>query len=139
MPARALTDPEVRGLQASPGQRLVLYDAKARGLCLRVTPRTKSWSFIYRPEGSARQRRFTIGDYPAWGLSAARAKALGLRQAVQDGRDPVADRKQRREALTVGALVERFIAKAKGTLRSWENYDKLFRRNVLPAIGDRPA
>ena len=139
MPARALTDAEVRGLQASPGQRLVLYDAKARGLCLRVTPRTKSWSFIYRPQGSARQRRFTIGDYPAWSLSDARKKALSLRQAVQDGRDPVAERKERREALTVAAMVDRFIVKAKGKLRSWNSYDKLFRRNVVPVIGDRPA
>jgi integrase len=139
MPARALTDAEVRGLKASTGQRLVLYDAKARGLCLRVTPRTKSWSFIYRPDGSSRQRRYTIGDYPAWSLSSAREKALGLRQAVQDGRDPVADRKQRREALTVAAMVERFIAKAKGSLRSWRAYEGLLRRDVVRALGARPA
>ena len=68
MPARALTDTVVKALRADDGQRLVVYDAKARGLCLRVTPRTKSWSFVYRPEGCARQRRYTIGDYPAWGL-----------------------------------------------------------------------
>jgi len=139
MPARALTDAEVRGLKAVSGKRLVLYDAKARGLCLRVTPRTKSWSFIYRPDGSLRQRRYTIGDYPAWSLSSAREKALGLRQAVQDGRDPVADRKQRREALTVAALIDRFIAKAKGSLRSWQAYESLLRRDVVRAIGDRPA
>jgi Arm DNA-binding domain len=88
MPARALTDAEVRGLNAAPGQRLVLYDANARGLCLRVTARTKSWSFIYRPSGSQRQRRYTIGDYPAWSLSSAREKALGLRHAVQEWARP---------------------------------------------------
>ncbi len=139
MPARALTDAEVRGLKASPGQRLVLYDAKARGLCLRVTARTKSWSFIYRLEGSPRQRRYTIGDYPAWSLSSAREKALGLRHAVQDGRDPVADRKQRREALTVAAMIDKFIAKARGNLRSWQAYEGLLRRDVIRSIGDRPA
>jgi len=139
MPARSLTDAEVRGLQACPGQRLVLYDAKARGLCLRVTLRTKSWSFIYRPEGSPRQRRYTIGDYPAWSLSSAREKALGLRKSVQDGGDPVADRKQRREALTVAAMIDRFIAKAKVNLRSWQAYESLLKRDVIRAIGDRPA
>jgi hypothetical protein len=65
MPAKALTDVEVRSLKAEPGKRVVVYDAKARGLCLRVTPGTKSWSFIYRPKGSPRQKRYTIGDYPA--------------------------------------------------------------------------
>src|SRR4051812_27651583 len=139
MPAHALTDAEVRGLKASPGQRLVFYDAKARGLCLRVTARTKSWSFIYRPSGSQRQRRYTIGDYPAWSLSSAREKALRLRHAVQDGRDPVGDRKQRREALTVTAMIDRFIAKAKRNLRSWRAYEGLLRRDVIPAIGHRPA
>jgi integrase len=139
MPAQVLTDPAVRALSAPKGQRLVVYDAKARGLCLRVTARTKSWSFLYRPEGSTRQRRFTLGDYPAWSLAAAREKTLALRMAVQDGQDPVADRKQRREALTVAAMIERFIAKAKTTLRSWDAYEKLFRRNVVPAIGYRPA
>jgi integrase len=139
MPARALTDAEVRGLKASSGNRLVLYDAKARGLCLRVTARTKSWSFIYRPDGSSRQRRYTIGDYPAWSLSSAREKALTLRQAVQDGRDPVVDRKQRREALTVAAMIDRFIAKAKGRLRSWQAYEGLLKRDVVSAVGDRPA
>ena len=139
MPARALTDAEVRRLKAAPGQRLVIYDEKARGLCLRVTARTKSWSFIYRPDGSSRQRRFTLGDFPAWSLSSAREKALGLRKAVQDGRDPVADKKQRREALTVAAMIDRFITKAKGSLRSWQAYEGLLKRDVIRAIGDRPA
>ena len=139
MPARALTDAYIRSLKPRPGERLVDYDAKARGLCLRSTVTTKSWSFIYRPDGSSRQRRYTIGDYPAWSLSSAREKALTLRQAVQDGHDPVADRKQRREALTVAALIDRFIAKAKGSLRSWQAYESLLRRDVVRAMGDRPA
>jgi hypothetical protein len=89
---------EVRALKAGPDERLVVYHAKARGLCLRVTARTKSWSFIYRPKGGAKQRRYTIGDYPAWTLLAAREKALALRRTVQDGGDPVLQMKVRREA-----------------------------------------
>ena len=139
MPARALTDAEVRAFKAEPGQRLIAYDAKARGLVLRVTPRTKSWSFVYRPRGSSRQRRYTIGDYPAWSLSAARDRALALRRVVQDGGDPVADSKVRKEALTVAGMVERFIVKAKLRLRSWETYESLLKRDVVPVLGDRRA
>jgi integrase len=139
MPARALTDVEVRSLKSEPDQRLVVYDQKARGLCLRVTARTKSWSFIYRPKGRAKQKRYTIGDYPAWSLSEARSKALALRRQVQDGGDPVAEVRTRRDALTVSGMVERFVSKAKKRLRSWETYESLLNRDVIPVMGDRPA
>ena len=47
--------------------------------------------------------------------------------------------RQRREALTVAVMIERFIAKAKGRLRSWRAYERLLKRDVTRAIGDRPA
>ena len=86
---------EVRALKAGAGQRLIFYDAKARGLCLRVTVTRKSWSFVYRPKGSGKQKRYTIGDDATWSLGAARDKALAMRRAVQDGGNPVADQKTR--------------------------------------------
>ena len=140
MPARALTDVEVRSLKAGPDQRLVVYDEKARGLCLRVTTRTKSWSFIYRPRGRAQQKRYTIGDYPAWSLAEARNKALALRRQVQDGCDPVTEVRTRREALTVSGMIYRFITRAKerGKLRSWQTYEALLQRDVIPVMGERP-
>jgi len=139
MPARVLTDAGVRGIKVEGVERIVVYDAKARGPCLRATARTKSWSFVYRPRGSSRQRRYTIGDYPAWTLSAARDKALTLRRMVQDGGDPVTDRKTRHEALTVATMIERFVEKAKTRLRSWRTYEDLLKRDIVPTIGDRRA
>jgi len=137
--AQLLTDAQVRSLRADAGQRLVIYDARVRGLCLRVTARTKSWSFIYRLQGGTRQRRYTIGDYPAWSLSDARDRALELRRAVQDGRDPVTERKVRRDALTVAAMIDRFITRSKSRIRSWKAYKALLDRDVVTAMGDRPA
>jgi integrase len=140
MPAKTLTDVEVRSLRAAADQRLELFDAKARGLCLRVTSGKKAWSFVYRAKGSPRLRRYTIGDYPAWSLSAAREKALSLRRQVQEGSDPMVDAKVRRDALTVGGLVERFIDRyAKARLRSWKDYKAVLERDLIPALGERPA
>lgn len=140
MLAKSLTDVEVRSLRAPPDQRLEIFDAKARGLCLRVTSQKKSWSFVFRPKGSQRLRRYTIGDYPAWTLSAAREKALALRRQIQDGGDPVLETKTRRDALTVAGLVDRFIERyAKTKLRSWKDYKAVIDRDVIPAMGDRPA
>src|SRR4051794_32105813 len=112
MPARALTDATVRAVKPEPDQRLVIYDSVARGLCLRATSRTKSWSFVYRPKGRTQQKRYTIGDYPAWSLSQAREKALAMHRLVQDGGDPVAEGRTRRDALTVAQMVDRFISKS---------------------------
>ncbi|MCB5176770.1 tyrosine-type recombinase/integrase [Microvirga lenta] len=140
MPAKNLTDVEVRALRANSDQRLEIFDAKARGLCLRVTTAKKAWSFVYRPKGSSKLRRYTIGDYPAWTLSAAREKALALRRQIQDGGDPVVEAKTRRDALTVAGLVERFIDRyAKPKLRSWKDYKAVLDRDVVPALGERPA
>jgi integrase len=140
MPAKSLTDVEVRSLRAEPDQRIEIFDAKARGLCLRVTSGKKSWSYVYRPKASSRLRRYTIGDYPAWTLSAARGKALALRQQIQDGADPVIAAKTRRDALTVAGLIDRFIDRyAKAKLRSWKDYKAVLDRDVIPAMGERPA
>lgn len=140
MPARSLTDVEVRGLKAEPGKRLVVFDAKARGLCLRVSVGSKAWSFVYRRKGSTRLKRYTIGDYPAWPLAAAREKALALRRMVQDGGDPMVSAKTSRDALTVSGLIDRFIARyAKVKLRSWKDYEAVLKRDVIPAMGDRRA
>ncbi len=140
MPAKLLTDVEVRSLRTSLDQRLEIFDAKVRGLCLRVTPRKKSWSFVYRARGSKKLRRYTIGDYPTWSLAEAREKALVLRRQIQDGNDPVVEAKIRRDALTVTGLVDRFIDRyAKTKLRSWRDYEAVLKRDAVPALGDRPA
>lgn len=59
---------------------------------------------------------------------------------MQDGGDPVLEGRTKREALTIAAFIERFIARhAKQKLRSWQAYENLLRRDVLPVIGERPA
>ena len=137
MAGKTLTDAEVRGLKAEAGKRLVIYDAKARGLCLRISPASKSWSFIYRPKGDLRQKRYTIGDYPAWSLADARDKALALRRRVQDGGDPVLEAKLRRDALTFAKLVDRYMTGHAKKLRSAREYQQLLDKDVIPVIGDR--
>jgi len=138
--ARALTDIEVKSLKSEGGKRAIVYDAKARGLCLRVSGETRSWSFVYRPKGSSKQKRYTIGDYPAWSLRDAREKAWKLRQRVQDGGDPVLEEKTRRDALTVAGLIERFMENyARAKLRSADEYLQLLQKDVIPKLGDRRA
>jgi integrase len=66
--------------------------------------------------------------------------ALVLRRQIQDGSDPIVEKKARRDALTVAGLIERFIDRyAKAKLRSWRDYEAVLKRDVVPAVGDRPA
>lgn len=137
MAGKALTDVEVRALKAEAGQRLVVRDGKVPGLTLRVSPTSKAWSFVYRARGEARQRRYSIGTYPAWSVAAARDKALALKKRVQDGGDPVIEEKIRREALTFSKLVERYMANHGKKIRSAAEYQQLLDKDVIPRIGER--
>ncbi|WP_244544046.1 tyrosine-type recombinase/integrase [Bosea lupini] len=128
---------EVRALKAEAGQRLVVRDGKVPGLTLRVSPTSKAWSFVYRVRGEARQRRYSIGTYPAWSVAAARDKALALKKRVQDGGDPVIEEKIRREALTFSKLVERFMASHGKKIRSAAEYQQLLDKDVIPRMGER--
>ncbi len=92
-----LTDRGVRALKAANGERIEVWDADCRGLCIRVSSTGKRWVFRYRrPDGT--QPRMTLGDYvppddaagnaKALTVAGARARARKLRSEIDDGGDP---------------------------------------------------
>src|SRR5262249_18055303 len=116
-------------------------DDCVRGFGVRIFAPTKrhpngarSFFLNYRVEGA--ERRYTIGDYRTWTVKAARAEAKDLRKLVDQGRDPTAEKRDRRDAPTVQDLIDRYIADhlptktAKGQSR--ENDEK----KMLGEIGD---
>ena len=58
-----------------------------------------------------------LGAYPAVSLAKARLKALGCRNAVQDGRDPIAEKAKEVEP-TFGECADRYIESIKS---EWRN------------------
>jgi integrase len=84
-------------------------DRKATGFGVRAYPGgSKSFFIDYRLDG--RQRRFTIGPFPRWSVTAAREEAKELRRAIDRGHDPAGAKRERREAPTVQDLIDRYIA-----------------------------
>ena len=68
------------------GERIEVWDATTRGLCLRVEPSgMAAWVFRYRV--MSRQRRQRLGDVGI-GVGKAREAAAEIRQAVAKGEDP---------------------------------------------------
>lgn len=111
MPTLELT---ARGIEALPippdEERLADYnDSRESGLCLRVfSSGRRSWYVRYRANG--KRRRYKLGDYPALGLSDARKRAARLKVDVRDGEDPLHQRQERRDAETVGDLIEWYLS-----------------------------
>lgn len=92
--AKELSAVEVRRLTA-PGFYAV---GGVAGLHLQVTGSgARTW--ILRAVVGSKRRDMGLGGYPDVQLAQAREKARELREAIRDGRDPVADRKAARDAL----------------------------------------
>jgi integrase len=95
MPRKKLTDLFVDRLRPPANGRAEYFDTTFPALALRVTDTGhKSWSLFYRVGG--RQRRYTIGSYPAFDPAAARKAASAALHRVEAGGDPAEEKRQRR-------------------------------------------
>jgi integrase len=118
----------------------ILYrDAADKGFGLRVTQAgAKSWTKDYSTAGGT-ERRYTIGSYPAWREKPARKEAQRLQVLVDQGHDPMAQRRERRAAPAVADLIEAwrkehshhnsesYRAESESAIRDW----------IMPDLGRR--
>ena len=141
-----LTDRQIQLTKPPRSGRITLTDGN--GLQLRITSSDKrSWSLQYRYHGC--MRKYTIGTYPETSLKAARAKTTTLRAEVQAGRDPQTIKKASRSpsSTNVEECFEEYLRDhLKINLKSWPEYERAMRRDVLPLVGkielealDKPA
>ena len=132
-----LTDSFVRNIKPPTKGYVITFDNEVTGFGCRVTAGgAKAFIFNYRVRATGRERRITLGRYPAWSVAAARDKAKALRRAVDDGGDPLGALVEAREAPTVADLIDRFIdehlpRKRPGTAI---NYSLLLKNYVRPAF-----
>ncbi len=158
-----LSEPLIRSLEAPAKGKRIVYDGHRdapRGFGLRITAAgTKAFILRYQPGG--KDRILTIGAFPAWSLKAARAQAAELRQAVDQGTDPLeAERARKAQAAaeqaeaerqretrakyTLSALCAAYVAHldAQGKGRSARNAESCFKVHLLeahPEIAGTPA
>jgi integrase len=88
-----------------------IWDAHPKapvGFGLRVhASKVKTFFLSYRINGS--EHRPTIGRWPTWSPEAARIEAANRRRLIDQGENPVEEKRERREAATVEDLVDRYI------------------------------
>jgi integrase len=143
VPARAarsgerLTDKAVRELEPPATGNRITYDGELKGFGVRITAAgAKSFILNYRIAG--RERRLTIGAYPAWSVAAARKEAEGLIREIDRGIDPLGAREAERAAATVNELADRYLAEhAEPKKRTAKGDRQKIDLHVRPRLGPR--
>ena len=158
MPTVRLTAKVVENIQppeagrAEYWDRSVSADASLPGsFGMRVTPNgAMTWVLMYRVENPAnptrkKQRRMTIGGYPAYSLAQARDKAREMLKFAGQGIDPVEARAKEKIKIaneqTVEGAVAAFIkrhAKRHNRPSTAKEVERVFAVYVLPRWSGRP-
>ena len=115
----------------------MIWDGEIAGFGLRVLPSGRR-SYLVQYRVGTRSRRLTLGAHGVLTPEQARTLAMQALAAVRAGADPAEDRKQRREAILVRELAERFD-REHISVRVKESTAREYRRNlkrfILPSFG----
>ncbi len=133
----ALTDVQVR--QAKPAQKpYALRDGT--GLYLEVKPAGKYWRWDYRYQG--KRKTIAYGVYPTVSLTKARAKHQAAKELLDDGLDPMGQRKAEKleSTVTFETVSRQWFKhwKADKSERHVEYVLKRLEADLFPEIGQRP-
>ena len=134
MPRVKLTKTVIDALPTPPCD-IVYWDAALPGFGVKVTPKgRKVFIVLYRTGGAgAKLRKYTIGPYGQVTLHQARTAAQKVFAARVDGRDPAAEKRERKRRVVadrVADLLERFIDQRLSQNRSGAEIARLLRREM---------
>ena len=133
-----LNETAVRKLPLPASGYTLFRDDELTGFAVRVTAGgAKSFVLGYTVDG--RERRSTIGKYPAWSATAARQRVKELRQQIDRGIDPLEEKTRRRDAPTFGDMARQYMDDEGGNKKSASALDGMLKRNILPVWGSRKA
>lgn len=136
-----MTDTWLKSLKPTAAKQVDHWDAKQRGLGIRVNPKgTLTWQVRYDLKG--RIRRLTLARYPDLSLADARVKAREVMGEVAKGADPAAEKQGGRQVETFKQLAEKFIeehAKINDKTITWHQYELMLSARIFPVIGNRKA
>ena len=134
--AERWTDKEIEALPPPAAGAKITYDGALSGFGIRVTA-AGARSFILNYRHAGRERRLTIGSYPTWKGAAARKRAKELRQQIDRGEDPLAERDEERASRTVADLWAMYEADCLPARRDTTKteYKRQAAQHIIPRLG----
>jgi hypothetical protein len=135
------TETFIKGLQPPAKGARWEWDSELTGFLIRIFAPTKA-----HPEGTRtfylsywlkKEKRYRIGSWPDWSVTAARAEAKAIRQRVDRGEDPATVRRELRDAPAMQDLWERYRAERlpRKAPKSQHDDTKMAERHILPHLG----
>lgn len=144
MPTEKLSALFVKNVESAPkGQRIEFWDSLLPAFGLRVSDHgRKSWVVMYRRKSDGRQKRLTLGTYPAIELSKARARAREILQQVAEGGDPANERASNSgpggaNPGSFEVVAQRYIDRETVHLRRGKEIAQTIRRELITAWASR--
>jgi integrase len=129
-----------------PSRDVFVWDDELRGFGLRVFPSgAKAYVLQYRTGGRGSQaRRRVIGKHGVLTPDQARDRARRMLAEIADGVDPAAERDRGRDALSIAALADLYIAEGPAAAPnkraiSWTRDRTCIERHIKPLLGRRRA
>lgn len=128
MNALRFTKAALNALTAAPdGKRSYHYDDKARGLCVLVAAKTKTFYVLRKVRGNT--ERVLIGRYPDITIEQARKRAGEINSKIDAGVNPNALKRGARAELTLGDLHKLYMERhARAHNRKPSNAENNYRR-----------
>lgn len=124
-----LTDMKVKSLKPPTSGQKDYFDERTSGFGIRVSyGGAKSWFVKYVHDG--KQRRKTLGQYPAISLADARKQCLSVKhQLAVDETDPAVQKSKDQKELTLLELINKFIEMhAKVKKKSWKEDQRILNK-----------
>ena len=144
-----LTDRAIRDAKPKPSvYRLRDTNVVCRGFGVTVAPSgTKSFFLSYTSPEDGKRKQIAIGRFPAMSLMQARLNAGKLRQEVNSGKDPAAEKQyaitqriDQRSLGTLGDLMDLYVANLETDgKRTAAEVRRIKGKDIPPALLSRPA
>lgn len=133
-----LNDKFIKSLPLPKGKHKIYWDDRLIGLGIRITDNNAK-SFVLRYVINGRERKYTLGGYPALSYSAARDMAIQVKGEITKGHDPLDERQAIHSTPTVKQLAEDFLKAKEKVLRprTMKDYREFFfKKHIVPKFGN---
>lgn len=113
----------------------MLWDGGIPGFGVRIMPSGSRTFYIRYRTQIGTQRWTKLGTWPHQSVARAKAAALEILRAVQQGQDPEMERQRRRVAPDLRELAAKYMDEHGSRKKSGFNDEILWRRHLLPRLG----